>query len=481
MRAALLLVLPLASAGVLPAQSPATPHLAPATAATLDSLFTPMSHAGTPGCAVGVFQNGAITFARGYGFANLNHDVPITPTTRFTVGSVSKQFTAASIALLVRAGKLSLDDDVRKHIPEMNPTPTPVQVRHLVHHTSGLRDFWELVGLAGVRYDDGYTSDDMLALAARQKGLNFPPGSEYRYSNTGYLAMGVIVQRVTGQSLRRFADSAIFKPLGMHETFFLDDHTEVVPGRAMAYSPVAGAADRWKIDVWNNDIVGQGGLVTTLADLQKWDENFYTGVLGGKDFLALLHEVEPLTSGAPNTYAFGLTVGSYRGQKLVEHTGSTGGYRAALLRFPDQHTSFALLCNRSTVNTAQLALRMADVVLRESLGAATPRRAAAGEESARGETAGAPRPREHAAITGRYTSPELLGATYEVSVTDRGTLQLTRPRSAPATLTPLSPAWRYRAGELLTLTFDPPVKGKSPGFRLDANRVQNIRFERVAP
>ncbi len=480
-RATLLLALTLAPASAGKAQSPAAPRLAPAIAAMLDSLFVPMSHAGTPGCAVGVFQGGAMTYARGFGFANLNHGVPITTTTRFTVGSVSKQFTAASIALLVRAGKLSLDDDVRKHIPEMNPTPTPVKVRHLVHHTSGLRDFWELVGLAGVRYDDGYSSDDMLALAARQRGLNFPPGSEYRYSNTGYLAMAVIVQRVSGQSLRRFADSAIFRPLGMHQTMFLDDHTEVVADRAMAYSPVAGSADRWKIDVWNNDIVGQGGIVTTLADLQKWDENFYTGTLGGRDFLELLHQVEPLTSGAANNYAFGLSVGSYRGAKLVEHTGGTGGYRAALYRFPDQHTSFAMMCNRSTVNTAQLSLRMADVVLRESLGPRATRGPAAGDETAGAQAPGAPRPQEHAAIAGRYASPELMGAVYEVSVTANGTLQLTRPRSAPAQLSPLQPAMRYAAGGFLTLTFEAPVKGKSPGFRLDANRVQNIRFERVAP
>ncbi|MCC6928716.1 MAG: serine hydrolase [Gemmatimonadaceae bacterium] len=465
---------------LLPAQT-TSPQLAPATAAAIDSLFTPMSHAGSPGCAVAVYQNGAIAFARGYGFANLTHDVPITPATRFTVGSVSKQFTAASIALLVRAGKLSLDDDVRRYIPEMNATPTPVRVRHLVHHTSGLRDFWELVGLAGVRYDDGYTSQDMLALAARQKGLNFPPGAEYRYSNTGYLALGVIVQRVTGQSLRRFADSAIFQPLGMQETLFLDDHTEVVAGRAMAYSPVGGAGGRWKVDVWNNDIVGQGGVVTSLADLQKWDENFYTGKVGGREFLELMHQVEPLTSGASNAYAFGISVGNYRGQRLVEHTGATGGYRAALFRFPDQHTSFAMLCNRSITNTTQLSLHMADAVLRASLGAPSPRGSTAGEEASAPRKAGTPRVREHAAIAGRYASPELMGAVYEIAVAPDGTLQLTRPRATSVALSPLEPERAYVAGGLLTLTFDAPVKGKSPGFRLDANRVQNIRFDRLAP
>lgn len=464
----------------LPAQS-ATHVPSAATVAAIDSLFTPMAHAGTPGCAVGVYQEGAVAFARGYGFANLTHDVPITPRTRFTVGSVSKQFTAAAIALLVRAGRLSLDDDVRRFLPELPDLGTPVRVRHLVHHTSGMRDFWELVGLAGLRFDDGYTSADMLALAARQRGLNFPPGSAYRYSNTGYLALGAIVQRVTGQSLRRFADSALFRPLGMHETLFLDDHTEVVPGRALAYTPVPGAAERWRIDVWNNDLVGQGGIVTTLADLQKWDENFHTGAVGGAAFLALMHEVEPLTSGAPNRYAFGLTVGRYRGERLVEHTGSTGGYRAALFRFPDRRTSVALLCNRSTVNTAALSLRIADAVLGAALGAREAREATAGEEERARPRSGAPRPAEHAAIVGRYASPELGGAVYEVTAGADGVLRLARPRAAAARLAPLEAALAYGDGGALTLTFDAPVRGRSPGFRLDASRVERIRFERVAP
>ncbi|HEX4936362.1 MAG TPA: serine hydrolase domain-containing protein, partial [Gemmatimonadaceae bacterium] len=284
-----------------------------------------------------------------------------------------------------------------------------------------------------------------------------------------------IVQRVSGQSLRRFADSAIFQPLGMHDTMFLDDHTEVVPGRATAYSP---RGEGWRIDVWNNDIVGQGGIVTTLADLLKWDENFYAGRVGGREFLELMHQVEPLTSGAANQYAFGITVGRYRGARLVEHTGSTGGYRAALLRFPDEHTSFAMLCNRSTANTSQLSLRMADVVLGERLGAPAARGPSAGEEGTGPRAAGAPRPQEHAAIVGRYASPELMGAIYEVHVAADGALQLTRPRATAAALAPLEQAFSYRGGPL-TLTFDEPVQGKSPGFRLDANRVQNIRFERV--
>ena len=461
------------------AQPPAP--LSPATVAAIDSLYVPMSHSGSPGCAVGVYQNGTVIFARGYGFANLTDDVPITPATRFTVGSVSKQFTAASIALLVRAGKLSLDDDVRTLIPELPPYAPPVRVRHLVHHTSGLRDFWELVGLSGLRLDDGYSSDDMLAMAAHQRGLNFTPGAEYRYSNTGYLALAVIVQRVTGQSLRRFADSAIFAPLGMRATLYLDDHTEIVPGRAMAYSP---RGNGWRIDIWNNDIVGQGGIVTTLADLQRWDENFYSGVVGGREFLELMHTTDPLTSGAPNNYAFGITVGTYRGQRLVEHTGATGGYRAALFRFPELHTSVAMLCNRSTANTAQLAQRIADLVVRESLGVATPIPVATDDQGGSSRHAGVPRVTEYAALIGRYASRELGGSVWEIVATGaaaRGALQLRRPRAPRTMIFPLDSAFAYADSSGLVLRFDRPAKATSPGFRLDGNRVSNIRFDRVIP
>ncbi len=443
----------------------------------MDSIFLPMSHSGEPGCVAGIYQDGAVTFARGYGFANLTHAVPITRTTRFTTGSVSKQFTAASIALLVRAGRISLDDDVRKYIPEMTAYATPVKVRHLVHHTSGLRDFWELVGLSGLRFDDGYTNDDMLAMAARQRNLNFTPGAEYRYSNTGYLALAIIVKRVTGQTLRQFADSAIFRPLGMTHSLFLDDHNEIVPDRAAAYSPKGKG---WEVNVWNNDIVGQGGLVTTIDDLQKWDENFYTGKVGGREFIDLLQTTEPLNGGAPNPYAFGLDVTTYRGLPLVEHSGATGGYRAVIARFPSQHTSFAMLCNRSTVNTGALSMRMADVVLRSALGARSAPAMSVGQDEEISRKAGVARPRELTAIVGRYASPELGGAIWEVVAdSTAGGLRLRRPRSPDEPLVPLAASWSYGAGDGIMLTFDAPARGRSGGFRMDGNRVSNIRFERT--
>jgi len=445
-------------------------------AVAIDRLFAPVANSGSPGCAAGVFRNGSVVFARGYGFADLTHDIPITPATRFTVGSVSKQFTAATIGLLAQAGRISLDDDVRKYVPELAASQPPVTIRTLVHHTSGVRDFWELVELAGMRPDDGYTVDDMLNLALHQKGLNFPPGSEYRYSNTGYLLLGLVVKRVTGQSLRAFADSAMFRPLGMGSTLFLDDHNEIVPGRAAAYAPVAG---KFRVSVWNNDIVGQGGIVTSLADLQKWDENFYSARVGGRDLIAQLEMPGRLSGGGAMTYAFGLTVETYRGMRLVQHTGSTGGYRAALYRFPEAHTSVAMLCNVSTANTASLALRMADAVLAERMGAAAPARRPPAEVGAPPAplAAGA-----RDAVLGRYRSDELLGATWEIAAGDSANqIVVRRLRAEQQQLVARSNIEFAGRGGGIVLLFDPPVRGRSPGFRLNGSRVTGVRFERVVP
>lgn len=459
-----------AGAGSAGAQSP---HQLPdSVASAIDKLYAPMANAGSPGCSVGVYENGEVVFARGYGYADLINDVPITPATRFTVGSVSKQFTAASVALLVQAGRLSLSDDVRKYVPDLQVYATPVTIGNLVHHTSGVRDFWELVDLAGMRPDDGYTSADMLDLTRHQKGLNFTPGSEYRYSNTGYLLLGEVVRRVTGQSLRRFADSAIFKPLGMTNTLFLDDHNEIVPKRASAYQPAEGG---YRIDVWNNDIVGQGGLVTTIGDLQKWDENFYTARLGGPGFIKLIETTDPLADGRPNDYAFGLVIGSYRGVHEVEHTGSTGGYRAAIFRYPDAHTSVAMLCNVTTANTTNLAHAMADAVLGTRLGS---RQIVA--RTVRRDTLVAVHPAPPAllkVVGGRYRSDELLGSVWEIAASAAGTITVTRPRHD-------AELFGWTTGNVFALrgvqlAFEAAVKGKSPAFTLKGDRVQGLRFERV--
>src|SRR6478735_2862247 len=363
----------LLAALVFPSVASAQQQLADDVAGRVDAVFSRYARTDGPGCALGIYQNGAITYSKGYGAANLEYGVPITPTTPFISGSVAKQFTAAAIALLVEQGRISLDDDVRKYIPELPDYGAKITIDQLVHHTSGLRDFWALVQVAGMRFDDGYTVGDVIRLAARQKHLNFPPGTEYDYSNTGYIALGLIVQRVTGKSLRDFTAEQIFGPLGMTSTHFHDDHTMLVPGRASAYTPLPEGG--YRINVWNNDIVGQGQMMLTVNDLLKWDENFYTGTVGGPGFLKRQLQQGKLANGTTLSYAFGLTVGDYRGLRLVEHGGSSGGYRTIISRFPTEHTSVVALCNTPEANTTVLSHQVADIILGSKLSAPVQRAA----------------------------------------------------------------------------------------------------------
>lgn len=438
----------------------------------IDSLFARYARTDAPGCAAGVFQDGTIVFAKGYGSANLEYGVPITPTTPFISGSVAKQFTAAAIALLVERGRLSLDDDVRKYVPELPEYGPTITVGHLVHHTSGLRDFWSLVQTAGMRPDDGYTVDDVIRIAARQKRLNFAPGTEYDYSNTGYVLMGVVVHRVTGKTLREFAAEEIFGPLGMTSTHYHDDHNMVVPGRASAYSPAPGGA--WRINIWDNDIVGQGGVITTLAELHKWDENFYTGRVGGAGFLKRQLERGRLANGTELSYAFGLIVGEYRGLPTVAHSGSTGGYRNVIIRFPSLHGSVVVLCNVSNADAEGLARRMADVVWasRFSRPVPTPAQRAA----ARSDSGVALAPLQLTRLAGRYYSPEL-DATFDLAVSG-GLLLLRRARGQVDTLRAVA-ARTFRAGGLV-LRFPPDANGEAASFTVDAGRARGMEFVRAS-
>jgi len=455
-----------------PASAAAQSALPDSTVRRVDAVFARYP-ADAPGCALGVFQNGRIALAKGYGLANIEYGIPITPHTPFIMGSVSKQFTAAAIALLVEQGRISLDDDVRKYVPELPDYGKRITIDHLVHHTSGIRDFWALYEAAGTRLDDGYTVDDVLALAARQKHLNFDPGAEYNYSNTGYVLLGVIVQRVTGKSLRQFAAEQIFGPLGMTISHFHDDHNQPVRGRAFAYSPVPGGG--WRINIWNNDIVGQGGLMTTVEELQKWDENFYTGAVGGKGFLARQLERGKLNDGTTLTYAFGLEVTTYRGLPIVEHAGSTGGYRTDITHFPSQHTSVVTMCNVSTADATGLAHRVADVVLGSRFTQPVPvatRRAAAQQAGSAVTLDDADR----SALVGRYYSDEL-SATYDV-VAASGALVLHRGRAAPDTLRAVDHQ-TFRAGAI-TLHAATAQSGSVPGFTIDNGRARGIEFTRTA-
>ncbi|MEO8025844.1 MAG: serine hydrolase domain-containing protein [Bryobacteraceae bacterium] len=330
--------------------------------AKVDQIFAIYDKPDSPGCAVSVMHGGHTVYKHAYGMADLDHDLPLKTTSVFHVASISKQFTAASILLLAEDHKLSLDDPIRKYLPEVADFGKPITIRHLIHHISGLRDQWSFLGLAGWRYSkDLITDDDVLAFVAGQKALNFPTGSKYMYSNTGFTLLAQIVKRVSRKSLREFTTERIFKPLGMTSTHFRDNHAEIVKGMAYGYDRENDKAP-WEMSITNFDTVGATSLLTTVEDLAKWDENFFQAwARNGMTAKMLTRGV--LNNGEVLPYAFGLVVGNHRGLPTVDHGGADAGYRAGLIRFPDEHFSVACLCNLAGVNPSQLAYKVADIYL----------------------------------------------------------------------------------------------------------------------
>ena len=342
--------------------------------AQVDKIFAQFDKPNSPGCALAVIKDSQIIYKRGYGMADLDHEIPIKPETPFHVASLSKQFTAFSILLLAQQGKLSLDDKVQKHITELREFDQPITLRHLLHHTSGLRDQWNLLIMSGWRLgEDVVRDDDILDLVSRMKELNFKPGDQHLYCNTGYTLLAYIVKRVSGQSLREFAEANIFKPLGMTRTIFRDDHAIVVKQQAYAYNP--GPNSTFKLSVPNYDTVGASSLVTTVEDLARWDQNFYDQKVGGDWVIEQMQLRGQLNDGEEIAYARGLSVGSYKGLKVVEHSGGDAGYRSHLMRVPDQRFSVACLCNHGGANPSLFARQVTDVYL-ASVFAPAPARSA---------------------------------------------------------------------------------------------------------
>ena len=360
----------------------------------IDALFAQWNKPNSPGCALAVVKDGQVLYKRGYGIANLDYDIPISSKTVFNIASVSKQFTAMSIALLARQGKVSPDDDIRKYLPEMPRYSAPITIRQLLHHTSGVREYSHLMQLAGIRFQDA-SADEIYKILTRQKELNFNPGDEYVYSNSGYFLLARIVQRVSGKTLRQFAEENIFKPLGMSSTRFHDDTSEVIKNRATGYSSRRDGG--FAVESTTSDSVGDGGLLTTIDDLILWDRNFdHNSLGGGQD---LIHEVltrGTLNNGARIDYGFGLDVETYRGLNEFGHGGAFNGFGADMVRFPDQRFAVFCLCNISNGELGRLTRQVADIYL-------------AGEFKAVSSTAGSPEPKvvqvsepELAAVAGSY-------------------------------------------------------------------------------
>ena len=339
----------------------------------IDTLFSKYN-SDIPGVSVAVVKNGEIVFKKGYGMANLEYEIPITPQTIFHIASVSKQFTAFAIYLLQREGKISLEDDIRKYIPEVPVFEKPITIKHLCYHTSGLKDQWALLTLAGWRMDDVITTEHILKLVSQQKELNFPTGTQFKYSNTGYTLLAEIVRRVSGQTFAEFTAKNIFQPLGMKSTQFYDDYEKVIKNRAYSYALENGNYKKKKLNYSN---VGATSLFTTVEDLAKWTKNFENPIVGDVELIETFNEPAKLDNGNPailtisdgeNVYhAKGQFFKNYRGLMLYNHTGRDAGFRAYLVRFPEKKFSVIVLSNESDFDSFWKGLAIAEFYLKDDL------------------------------------------------------------------------------------------------------------------
>jgi CubicO group peptidase (beta-lactamase class C family) len=334
---------------------------------SIDSLFIEWNKPDVPGGALGIIKDGKLIYSNGYGIGDLEHDIEITPSSVFYIGSVSKQFVTFSILLLIEQGKLDLDDKVQKYLPDFPEYNEPLTIRHFIHHTSGVRDYLTLMYLKGRNYLDNTDVDDVYDLIKRQKELNFSPGEKYLYSNSCYFMLAMIIEKAAGQSLRKFAQEHIFNPLGMKNTLFYDDNTDLIKNRVFSYEKKRGE-DGFNNLIMRFDLVGSGGVYSNIEDLFLWDQNFYKNKLGkgGQDIIQKMHGEGLLNNGESSGYAFALINGTYRGLNTVSHGGGLAGYRAQLIRFPEQNFSVIILANRGDANPTHKAFQIADILLKDN-------------------------------------------------------------------------------------------------------------------
>jgi CubicO group peptidase (beta-lactamase class C family) len=322
--------------------------------------YTKAYVAPAPGCAAAASLNGETVFEKAFGLAELEHNVPNTPQTIFETGSVAKQITAAALILLQQDGKLSIDDPVRKYIPELPDYGSPLTIRHLLNHTSGLRDWGTVISLTGAgRGDRVITQDLALDIIVHQRALDFTPGSEYSYSNSGYNLAAIIVERVSKQKFPAFVEERFFKPLGMKNSSWRDDYQRLVPGRAQAYARQTNGS--WRLEMPFMNVYGNGGMLTTVGDWMKWNAMLDSQSLGAP----LVHALETqgvLNDGRRISYALGLVVGKYKGLKDVSHGGGTAGYQTFLGRYPDNKLSIGVLCNGTSPSAGGIAASITDEI-----------------------------------------------------------------------------------------------------------------------
>lgn len=334
----------------------------------VDALFTQWDTTESPGCVLAVIKDGEFIYKRGYGMADLERGVPITPESIFDIGSTGKQFTATVIAILAAQELLSLNDSIRKYLPEMPVYADDINIHHLIHHTSGLRDYLTLMDAQGLPHENVYAETFLFDLIAKQKGLNFKPGNEILYSNTGFFLLGHIAERITRKHITELIKEFIFDPLGMRHSTFNRDYRPIIRNHAMSYAPSDNDGS------FVNDIAllggfGDGPILTNIEDLSLWDRNFYDNKLNDAqpNLIEQLHQTGRLNDGRSITYAFGLIVDKYKGQKIVMHGGSWAGYRTEMMRFPDNRFTVICISNLGSIDPSRLSQQVADIYLEDKI------------------------------------------------------------------------------------------------------------------
>jgi CubicO group peptidase (beta-lactamase class C family) len=422
----------------------------------------------TPGCTVGVALDGRPVLQKAYGMADLEDDIPLKPDSILESGSVAKQFTAAAVLLLARDGKLSLDDPVRKYIPELPDYGAPLTIRHMLTHTSGLRDWGSLYGIAGTpRTGRVFTHAHVLDILSRQKALNFTPGTQWSYSNSGYNLAAVIVSRVSGQSFADFTRTRIFEPLEMTRTSWRDDYERIVKGRAVAYDEVKGT---FRQNMPFENVHGNGGLLTTVGDLLKWNRNFQFSKVGDAEFRRIEQTPGTFNDGKPHNYALGLTIRKYRGVDEVSHSGSTAGYNTFLARFPSFAVDVAVLCNSSSARAGAYTYAVADIYLSGRVKMLDPEPQAPPRPSL--ARTWKPTSADLAAFAGSYRSDEI-ETTFTVGASGAAVELHRRPDTVIA-LTPLSTdTFDGAIGEVKFLR---DASGRVTELSIKQGRVWDLRF-----
>ncbi|MEM1247961.1 MAG: serine hydrolase domain-containing protein [Acidobacteriota bacterium] len=448
--------------------------LAPELAAQVDRLFSEWDRFDSPGASIAILRDGEVAYARGYGLANLETRSPVTPSTVFHVASVSKQFTDFALVLLELDGKLALDDPVGKYLPQLGELGSNVTLRQLGHHTSGYRDQWELLAISGTRLDDVITTDHILHLASRQRELNFEPGSEYLYSNTGFTLLGQVAAQVSGKSFPDLCYERIFRPLRMANTHFHDDHRRLVPGRAESYD--RSSTGGWQKSVLSYANAGATSLFTTATDLAHWMANFETGAVGGKAAISTLHQRGVLNDGSEIDYALGLVHGKMRGLETLSHGGADAGFRSILLYFPKHALGIAVLANSPLVDPRARAREVAELLLGDQM---EPLPADVPSQEAAPETVSLePSTLDQYAGTYRF---EDLGAVVRVFRRAR-TLRALVPQTGETALQPVSEREFFIKELGGRLTFAEPVGGRSPSLlaEIPGQRLEGVRIETLS-